>query len=608
MNETNTSTARKGISRRNLLIGAAAATGAALLGTGCTSQNSAASAAPSAESVAGCGTGAGRNGELSVRAIFENDRIADIQIVRSHETKCVGACAQDLLKDLIISNQTLNVDAVSGATLTSMAYLAAVKDAFEAAGQNRKEWEGREHASLSRDEPVPASTDVIVVGSGGAGLCAAVTAASEGKSVLVLEKLAVIGGSTSLSGAGYAAPGCWPQVQAGIEDSPELMAQDMLIGGDNEGDPELVTTLCNSALDCFNWLSYEVSVPWIPGVVQDGGHSVARSLNPVDYGAGLVEKLTAYAEALGVTLCSSAQVDELTTASGAVTGVKATDLTTGTPFTVAAGAVVLATGGFGRNVDMRTKYNPEFDDSYLCTDAVGATGDGIRMAEAIGAQLADMEFIQTHPTGNPVGGAMLDVGGIRVAGCSIMVNLEGERFVEELERRDVVSKATLAQTGGMGYFVLARADAEDQGLYDWAADEIDSMTASGIWVEGDTLEAACEPLGIDAAALAQSIETWNADCETGVDSQFAYRAEMFPIANGPYCIFACTPTVHYTMGGVLINADAAVLDAAGAPIPGLFAAGETTGNIMGTNRLGTTAVVDIVAFGRIAGTSAAAFA
>lgn len=598
--------AETGISRRSLLLGTAAAAGALMLNAGCTPQNNSASTSTSAQSVAGCGTGAGRNGELKVRAIFDTDQIADIQIIRSHETKCVGERAQDILKSLIVSGQTLNVDTVSGATLTSMAYLAAVKDAFAAAGQNVKDWEGRERAAITREEPIPTSSDVVVIGSGGAGLCAAATAAQEGKSVLVLEKLDIVGGSTSLSGAGYAAPGCWPQLQANIEDSPELMAQDMLAGGDNEGDPELVTILCDSALDCFNWLSYEVSIPWIPGVVQDGGHSVARSLNPVDYGAGLVEKLTAYAENLGVTICSSVQADELITTSGAVTGVKVTDLTTGASFAIDAQAVVLATGGFGRNVEMRTKYNPEFDDSYLCTDAVGTTGDGIRMAESVGAQLADMGFIQTHPTGNPISGAMLDVGGIRVSGCSIMVNLEGERFVEELERRDVVSKATLAQTGGKGYFILSRADAEDQGLYDWAGDEIDSMRAAGIWVEGNTLEEACAPLGINAAAAAKSIDQWNADCAVGVDSQFAYRAEMSPIEGGPYCIFACTPTVHYTMGGVLINADAAVLDFEGMPIPGLFAAGETTGNIMGTNRLGTTAVVDIVAFGRIAGASAAA--
>lgn len=600
----------KNLSRRGFITGGALLAGSALLGPGCapTTEKDDTGLAPTgtAQASSGTGTAQGRNGELTVRATVEDDELVDIQIVHSHETISVGETAQAVLSGLILENQTLDVDTVSGATLTSMAYLSAVKDALAAAGQDPSAWEKRGHASLSRDEPIPAAADVVVVGSGGAALCAAITAAREGKSVVLLEKMGIFGGSTALSGFGFAAPGSWPQQQAGIEDSADNLAEDMLAGGDYEGNPDLVHVVCDNALDAYQWLSYDMMVSWYPDVVQDGGHSCKRSQCPEDYGAGTVQRLLAGARSAGAQLFASVQADEIAKdETGKVTGVRGTDLLTGEPFEVTAGAVVLATGGFGRNVDMRMKYNPELDDSYLCTDAPGITGDGIIMAEAAGAQLVDMEFIQTHPTGNPSTGSMLDVGGIRTYGCAIMVNKEGQRFVEELERRDVVSKATLAQTDGLGYFVFTRKDAEADDMYGWAGDEIDSMIAAGLWAEGDTLDEACAVFGIDVAACADSIAQWNADCETGADTAFNYRGDMSPIGDGPYCIFATTPTVHYTMGGVAIDTQARVLDAAGAPIPGLYAAGEVTGDIMGTNRLGTTAVVDIVVFGRIAGKSAA---
>ena len=293
-----------------------------------------------------------------------------------------------------------------------------------------------------------------------------------------------------------------------------------------------------------------------------------------------------------------------TDAAGKVVGVETTDLESLQPLSIEASSVVLATGGFGRNVDMRVKYNSEMGDSYKCTDCAGATGDGVVMAEEAGASLVDMQFIQTHPTGDPQNGAMLDVGSIRVDGCAVMVNKEGNRFVEELARRDVASSATIAQTGSLGYFVFSKSAAEAGGYFEWGADEIASMTERGLFVEGDTLEAICEPFGIDASTLATTIDTWNTDCKAGADSQFGYRAEMFPIDASPYCAFACCPTVHYTMGGVSIDPSARVLNEAGEPISGLFAAGEVTGNVMGTNRLGTTAIPDIIGFGRIAGASA----
>lgn len=229
----------KNLSRRGFITGGALLAGSALLGPGCapTTEKDDTGLAPTgtAQASSGTGTAQGRNGELTVRATVEDDELVDIQIVHSHETISVGETAQAVLSGLILENQTLDVDTVSGATLTSMAYLSAVKDALAAAGQDPSAWEKRGHASLSRDEPIPAAADVVVVGSGGAALCAAITAAREGKSVVLLEKMGIFGGSTALSGFGFAAPGSWPQQQAGIEDSADNLAEDMLAGGDYEG-------------------------------------------------------------------------------------------------------------------------------------------------------------------------------------------------------------------------------------------------------------------------------------------------------------------------------------------------------------------------------------
>ena len=219
-----------------------------------------------------------------------------------------------------------------------------------------------------------------------------------------------------------------------------------------------------------------------------------------------------------------------------------------------------------------------------------------------------MEWIQTHPYGSTTDGTMLDCGGVRTSGTAVLVNAAGQRFVEELERRDVVSKGILAQEGGVGYMVMTEADAAAEGYTPETYDETATMYANGTWVIGETLEEVCEPFGIDPAGLAQTLATWNADVEKGSDSQFGYRAQMFPIGEGPYVAFPVTPTVHYTMGGVQIDRDAHVINEDGEVIPGLFAAGEVTGGIMGTNRLGTTAVADITVFGRIAGEGAARLA
>ena len=597
------------VSRRQFVAGAAAC-GAMALGTGVALADEAADEAAAAPAVATVGSSVGKNGHLEVEVVTNAGAIERINVLYSHESPGIGDVCMEKLTKLIVDNQTLNVDVVAGATLSSSAFLLAVGEALDAAGEDSSEWRGREHAVQPAAEGLADSYDVVVVGTGGAGFTAAISAANKGKSVLLMEKLGIYGGSTSLSGGEMAVPGNWIQVQEGIEDSPELMAEDMLVGGDNIGDPDLVATICNNVYDAAQWLTFEGGVAWEHNQLFFGGHSVKRSIIPKGHkGNAMTTKLTERAQGIAnLTLVDNTKATELVVTDGAVTGIKAENTVTGDTYEFACKAVVLASGGFGSNVEMREQANPDFGAQFNSTDSVGAQGDGLTMASAIGAELIDMDLIQTYPICDVDTGALIYLDDMRLDERTIMFNKEGERFVEELDRRDVLSNAILAQTDERAYEIWDQAAADETGVVDIHHDEYENLTSRGLCVTADTIEEACEPFGIDAEALKATIERWNGFVDSGADEDFNYRGEMRKIETPPYYIVAYKPAVHYTMGGLHINTDAQVLDTAGNPIPGLYAAGEVAGHKMGTNRLGSTSMSDIYTFGRIAGNNAADYA
>lgn len=602
------------LSRRNFITGGAiAALGGTLAIAGCAPKGESSSTVAGAAgegAQAWTGTANGKGGELTVEVITEGDSIARINPLKSRESYGVGTAGIDVLSDLIVKNQTLNVDMVTGATVSSMAFLTAVSDAVDASGMKSSEWKKREKAVPQAPEGLTTDVDVVVVGAGGAGYAAALTAAEAGKNVVLLEKLGIVGGDTILSGGAMAVPNNWFQKRDGIEDSVEKMAEDMIVGGDHVGDPDLVNVICEGAYGAMEWLIFNGGVAWQPYERFFGGHSVIRSLIPEgNEGSGIICKLDKRAEGLkNLKVCRNTKADELVQdASGAVVGLKATNTATGETYDFKAKAVILAAGGFGSNVEMRMKYNPEMDEKILSTDSVGATGDCHVMAEKIGANLIDMQYIQTYPVCDPETGSLLYVGDVRLESRAIMVNKEGDRFVEELDRRDVLSNAIVEQTDGKAYMLFNQANADETGLLVTHEDEYENLEARKVIVKGDTLEAVCEPFGVDAAELAKTVEKWNQYCKDGNDPDFNFRGDFNAIEDGPYYLMAYKPAVHYTMGGLHINTDAQVLDDADAPIPGLYAAGEVAGHKMGTNRLGSCSMSDIYTFGRIAGKNAAAF-
>ena len=550
------------------------------------------------------GEGTGKGGKIVVELTMKDSKISDIKVVEHGETPGYADALEKMSAEMITKN-TLEVDMVSGATLSSTGILEAVKDAFNKTGASTDKLVAQEGEVSKEEREAEYSADVIVLGGGGAGLTAAIEAAQNGASVILVEKMPMVGGNTIISGGEMAAPGNWLQEKESIEDSKEQFYQDILKGGDNENDPELVRVLADNATTDAEWLKNEIGVTFEDYMLFFGGHSVKRSLVPKDAsGVELIQKLSAKAEEVGVITHLNTAATELVQEDGKVVAVKANF--DGKEITYkASNGVILATGGFGSNLDMRIKYNEEMNEKILSTNSVGSTGDGITMAEKLGAQLVDMEYIQTYPTCDPETGTLLYVGDVRLEGRSILVNKEGKRFVEELERRDVISKATVAQTDSVSYMFWDEASMEASKVNVKHKKEYDNLIERGILVKADTIEDAAAHFGIDAEELKKTVANYNEYAANGKDLEFNKRGELVAFTDGPYYIMKSRPAIHHTMGGIKINTNAEVLNTAGEVIDGLYAAGEVTGDIHGTNRLGSDAIADITVFGRVAGRNAA---
>ena len=447
------------------------------------------------------------------------------------------------------------------------------------------------------DEATPAgSYDVIVLGAGGAGMCAAIAAKEAGaQNVVIFESMAICGGNTSYSSSGMNAAYTQYQKDAGIEDSVELFVSDTIAGGHNKNDAALVEQLCSGSAAAVEWVAahgLELS-----DVTSMAGASVARCHRPADktaVGANLVPALEAAVADAGIEIVYETPARELVVENGAVCGVVVEDKD-GNRSSHEAKAVVLATGGFGSNFAMIAMYRPDLAE-YVTTNAPGVQGDGMVMAQAAGANLIQMDQIQIHPTVYQETGAL--IGEAVRGGGGILVNANGERFCNEMGTRDVVSAAELAQPDGKVWCLY------DQTLFD-ANKVCANYENREMSVKGETLEELCATLGIDAAAVQASLDAYNAAVDGGEDPFGRTTGFVEPLETAPFYAIPCSPGIHHCMGGVYVDGDSQALTIRGEKVPGLYAAGEVTGGIHGDNRLGGNAVCDIVVMGINAGQKAA---
>ena len=613
---------------------------------GCGAKSNSAS---SAAGVSGdfTGTAKGMGGDVTVTLTLTDSKITGCTAEGADETQGIGTLALEQLPGQIAETGSIAVDGVSGATITSDAIKEAAAAALTAAGLNADDYKTAVEAENTKAEDSTIDADVAIVGAGGAGMTAAITAAAEGKSVVILESQPMVGGNSVRATGGMNAGKTvyqdenefgesagvektlktaaekyadnetitalaktvseqWAAYQAdpkGYFDSVELMELDTMIGGKGLNNPELVETLCSNSADAIDWLD-EHGIT-LHNVSSFGGASVKRIHRPVNaegktvsVGSYMIPLLQENCEKAGVKMMLDTTATEiLTDANGAAVGVKATGAS-GETVTVNAKAVVLATGGFGANLDMVVKYKPELK-GFMTTNAPGIQGQGIEMAQAIGAATVDMDQIQIHPTVEANTAALITEG-LRGDGA-ILINEEGQRFIDEVGTRDVVSAAEIAQTGSYSWLVV------DQAMAD-ASSVIQGYIKKGYTVTGATYEELGKAMGVDAAAFAETMEKWNGYVEAKNDPDFGRTSFANPLNTAPYYAVKVTAGVHHTMGGLKINANTEVLNEKGEVIPGLFAAGEVTGGVHGANRLGGNAVADFTVFGRIAGAAASDYA
>ena len=605
-------------------------------------------------SLVGCSTGKTYTGEafghdkenpVKVTLTIKDKTITKVEVDASHETNGIGSKAAETMPGAIVAANSLDVDGVSGATQTSKAIIEAATAALKQAGLEPSDLVSK-NTSTTKAKDIEETVDVVVVGAGGAGMTAAITATDAGKKVIVVESQPIAGGNSVRSTGGMNAAKTpyqdknefkeaagvektlataaekyadnatitalaatvksqWDAYQAnpqGYFDSVELMELDTLIGGKGKNNPELVKTLAENSAAAIEWLA-SIGAE-VKNVGAFGGASVKRIHRPVNadgkvtaVGAYIVPILEKNLQDRNVQFLFDTTANEIIMKDGKAVGIKATGKD-GHKVTINAKSVVIATGGFGANAEMVEKYKPELK-GFATTNAEGAQGQGIDMATAVGAATVDMDQIQIHPTVHieEDGNAHLITEGLRGDGA-ILVNAEGKRFYDEVSTRDKVSAAIIAQPDKSAWLVV------DQSMVDKSA-VIAGYIKSGYTVTGATYEELAKAMGVDEATFVSTMNTWNQAVEAKSDAEFNRTSFANPLTAAPYYAIKITPAVHHTMGGIVINPKAEVLNEKGEVISGLFAAGEVTGGVHGANRLGGNAVADFTVFGRIAGQSAA---
>ena len=592
----------------------------------------------------------GNNGWLTVEVNIKDNKITDIKTPGQRETKYLGDTAiREIGKD-VLQYQTLNVDNIAGATVTSTALKTAIAQAIEKAGGDIAAFQKPVPEKIKKVAGITkGSADLIIVGAGGAGLSAAVTAKDLGvKNVLVLEKMPVIGGNTLRCASAFNAADpdrqkalpmtetlkeavvkainekpvseehakLMADIKAKYEaylksgsktlfDCPEWHALQTYNGGDKVGQIPLIRQYSNNVLDTLHWMQSKGS-PVMDRVSQGAGALWQRTHQlDAPAGLGLIDPLYQSAVKQGVNFKLGMRVQDLIlNDKGRVVGVTATDKVGNKYEFTSKDGVILATGGYSQNKEMRQKSAPHLTSEMVSTNQPGATGDGIIIATRHGADTTGMNYVQVYPLATPGTGA-LQGRARKMSGLDdvIDVNKNGERFVKEDARRDEFVAAIKKQPGGVVYDINDSSIVKPLNSFN---EDVETLVSIGRIYKADSLADLAKQLGMPADKLEATVAEFNKMVEAKKDPKFGRKLFDRPIVKPPFYATPRAPSIHHTMGGLQISTNAQVLDKNGKPIPGLYAAGEVTGGIHGSNRLGGNATADVLTFGRIAAKSAVA--
>lgn len=443
--------------------------------------------------------------------------------------------------------------------------------------------------------------DTIVIGSGSTGLVSAIQAHELGLKPVILEKMEQIGGNTNRASSGMNAAETNVQFQHGVIDNFEDFYRETYRGGGKLNDQDLLSYFTNHAALAVDWLAdHNIK---LDDLTITGGMSKMRTHRPATMapiGAFLIKNLLKVVQQKNIPLFTKVTVTSLNkNDAGKITGV-ALELPNGDERTLNGKSVILATGGFGASKNIIKKYRPDLA-GYKTTNQPGATGDGLELAEDIGAELVQMNLIQVHPTvqqDNPhtylIGEAVRGEG-------AILVDAQGKRFVNELGTRKIVSNSIVDLPDKSAYLIF------DQSVRN-RVKAIEFYDHIGLVVTGENVNTLAEKINLSPEVLSQTVSEWNEAVTNKQDNRFGRTTGMErQLSEKPFFAIHIAPAVHYTMGGIHIDTKTHVLDGNGNVIPGLFAAGEVAGGLHGNNRIGGNSISETVVFGRQAGQQSAEY-
>ena len=542
------------------------------------------------------GTAAGRNGDITVSVTVSADAITAVEVIAQQETAGIADAALAQIPEKIVKTQSRGVDSVSGATITSEGIVNAAAAAVTLAGGDVQALREAPAQEALSGETIELTADAVVVGGGAAGMAATVRLGQLGKSVILLERSAYLGGAIAVSGGNQVVMGSKLQAEAGVtDDSVDSMVEDFMKNGANLNVPELITLYAANVGATTDWLHEDCGIEFdmAGGLHQLGEYSHNRELAYVGGGAGFAGSMRTAVEKSGAMVLLSTRAQSLNVTDGRVTGVTA-QANEGTTYVITADSVLLATGGYG-NSD--TLLSDELA-SALYYGPASSTGDGVIMATAEGIDAATrlMEYGKRYPNGVEVseGIAKSTIAGNIVGWTmsAILVNAEGERVVNEKASNRTILEAELEQTGSMLYLLM---DAHTFGVWKTklAAAGLTEETIDGyvenngattpVFAHGDTLAEVAAAAGVDGAALEATVERYNGFVAAGVDEDFGRAATYMtmPIGDGPYYLVEQKPRFATTMGGLVVNTSLQVINTKDEVIGGLYAAGEVVGGVMG---------------------------